>query len=378
MRGAVVVLFIASRTVCDVIRLVPKCDSACMKGRLLASYYASLVPMPPVYLSATDSPVAKKPRIVRPAVVNLDGVKRSISKPRLAKVPEVVKTTVTATVLKAVPMEMPRTVQPPIVVMQPRYVMQPIPVALSPMSVSTVPKPKQSVRPSRPWIAVQQQGSGAEAINRIGKRVNLIYTMLTTLKQKYLQMIPPRPQRIVVVAPVTTMTILKTVSITPPQRTEIPVINQPITVVTLTKSASQPPQASKSVKVQPSTSTACVPSSQSTKGSSKVVKSNKNTESDKDTQRAQKRDSEDSSSSQESSSSSEKGGKPLYMLKSARLGRKRPKKRESFIDCYLRGNPSECTAENSEGRLDIGDAVIYRNDFDSDDEVIYLSDLLGR
>lgn len=376
MRGAIAALFIASRAVCDVIRLIPKCDSACMKGRLLASYYPSPAPMPPVYLSATNSPPPKNPRIAKPAVASFDGGKRSIPKPHPVKIPEVVKTTVTATVLRTVPMEMPRTVQPPIVVMQPRYVMQPIPVALSPMSVSMAPK--QNVRPSLPRAAVQQQGGGAEAINRIGKRVNLIYTMMTTLKQKYLQMVPQRPQRIVVVAPVTTMTILKTVYITPPQRTGVPVITQPVAVVTLTKPASQPPQAAKNVKVQPSTSTVCVPSPQSIKSSSRVVKSNKNMESGKGIQKARKRDLEESSSSQESSSSSEKGEKPLYMLKSSRFGRKRPKKRESFIGCYLKGNPSECTAENSEGRLDIGDAVIYRNDFDSDDEVIYLSDLLGR
>ncbi|WEL39578.1 hypothetical protein PFJ87_10g00220 [Encephalitozoon hellem] len=385
MRGAMSALFIASRAVCDVIRLVPKCDPTCMKGRLLASYYSGPMAISPVYVSSKSSAPPRAPMVVKSTVRSPDIPKKSTSA-RAARIPNVIRTTVTSTVLKTVSAEMPRSLQPPIVVMQPRYVMQPVPVALSPMSVGGAPR--QSARPSPPRLPVQQQGAGTEAINRIGKRINLIYTMLTTLKQKYLQMVPQRPQRIVVVAPVTTMTVLKTVSITPPQIPTIPVIAQPATIVTPAKPAPQPLQTVKGLEAPGSTSTICVTPPQSIGDGNKAAKSSRSVEPAKKAEsrksdkahkntKSRKADSEESDSSRESSSSSEKE-KPLYMLKTGRLGRRRPKKRDSFIDCYLRGNPSECNAENSEREPDIGDAVIYKNDFDSDDEIIYLSDLLGR
>ncbi|ADM12333.1 uncharacterized protein Eint_100030 [Encephalitozoon intestinalis ATCC 50506] len=69
--------------------------------------------------------------------------------------------------------------------------------------------------------------------------------------------------------------------------------------------------------------------------------------------------------------------KPLYMLKSTGPGRKKRRRGDPFIDCYLKGDPStRCTSDSSEGRPDIGDAVIYRSDLDSGDEIIYLSELL--
>nr|AGE96590.1 hypothetical protein ECU08_1950 [Encephalitozoon cuniculi] len=358
-RGVGIGVFIIPGIVCDVIRLIPKCDSTCMKGRLLASYYPGPVVLSPAYFPG-KSVAGKNPRTVKAAAVSTGSRRTSMSEPQTIRIPSVVRTTVTNTVLKTLVMEAPRSVQSSVVMVQPRYLVQTVTVSAIPMNAAV--GPRQDARPPPLSRAAQPQADGLEAINRIGKRVNLIYSIVSVLKQRYLQA-PPHQPGLVLVAPVVTMTVQKTVTLTPVQRSSTPLSRPPVAMSTLTKYVAQASQTENKSRVQlPSTACASPP-----KEGGKASQ---------DTGKHRKTDAEESSSSDSSSMSSEKAEKPLYMLKSGGHGRRKARKGDLFIDCYLKGSLSRCTEDNLEGRTDIGDAVVYRNDFDSGDEVIYLSDLM--
>ncbi|ADM12121.1 uncharacterized protein Eint_081910 [Encephalitozoon intestinalis ATCC 50506] len=362
------VLIFALKMACDVIRLVPTCDAECMRGRLLASYYSSPAGVNLLQTAAKNAP-AKNLVGGKVTVVGLSS--RSASKPPAPRTPGGGQITVTATVVKTVPMEIPRSVQPPVVVLQPRYLVQPMPIPVNAMSVATVPKRNAKPLPARHVVEEKPHGEN-EMINRIGRKVNLIYTMLSTLGQRYLQM-PPQTPRVVLVAPVSTRTVFKTVSSPAPARSSAPASTQSASVITLTKCIFLPPQTEKKPQAQTSstsTSTSPVSSAKETLGGNKTVGPRRIPKKPRNIDFGE-------SSSSESSMSEQREEKPLYMLKSTGPGRKKRRRGDPFIDCYLKGDPStRCTSDSSEGRPDIGDAVIYRSDLDSGDEIIYLSELL--
>ena len=324
---------------CEVIRLVPSCDPTCMKGRFLASYH----PVPA--MSAVHIPgVASAPVPQSPAAA----LPPRASSARPVDVPQ--PRTVVTTVVKLV--------QQPAAMVQPvRAVQMPGPVAGRPGQAVGVPGRGQH----------DSMPVGGDVLGRIGRRVNMIYTMLVGMKQRDVRAVPQRP-RIVLVAPVATTTVVKTISLRPGQRARASpkAASRAAPVATVTKYVAQPQQARPGTRPQ-APCTVAVPKT-GRGGEAKPSGTQRKAPAD--------RDSDEDSSSQ-SSDAGQKGKmeveKPPYMGMRAGGPVGVPEDGRSPIECYLAENPSRCMSGR---RPDIGRAVVYRDDLDSSDEVVYLSDLL--
>lgn len=344
-------LLVLGAAACEVIRLVPSCDATCIKGRFLASYYSAPVAVSPVHVAAVaPRPMAQVPR-----------VQRASEAPRV---------TVTATV-----------VQQPVAV-PPVHVVQAQAVAARVPSVRVAPTYAATGPGQRPGSGAVPGGEG-DALGKIGRRVNMIYTMLVGMRQKYAQP-QPRP-RIVLVAPVATTTVVKTISLRHVPRGSVSPRAAP--VATVTKYVHQQPKGvqekspeGKTAAKAPAIPCAVVVPKTQGGGGAKPAKPVKPSE--PAAAPAATKQEEDSSSSQDSSDADGDDGKagraekPPYMGTSKPAGKGRRAKESPLLGCYLAENPSRCFSGRGGQGPDIGRAVVYRDDLDSNDEVVYLSDLL--
>lgn len=368
------------------------------------------------YVSRTS--VISKPVAPRPSISSVTVTRVSIPAPAPITVPRTVIQVPVQTVVR---------IKPSTAAVQPGYLV-PVPVhnplALVPVGSVPIHPPPQGVRPAQGYYIHQPQRyianvlenqpknitSSLRMIGKIRKKVNLIYDLLSRFGQKYFQRTESVPRRTLFIAPVVTKTVLHTVSMStvrpvntappsPPsvtRKTKTPDTSVGPKTVTVTTYVTQtPPVETRTVQPDRRQTMPVIPSVSLPRNHNACTTDVKCTYSaarnppvprEPRSPRKRENGSSDSSSSSGAGHETVPGRKPYVLRQNNQDEDEESSSREdnSPSKCYLMAGLFRCDgrdAANTHGdflpkRLDIGDALVYKNDVDDNDRIVYLSDLL--